>query len=214
MALCLLALAPLVMSGCQAADSGTARYSLELKPNQEERGYIAATPIPDSADTYQPGTEVILTAIPYEGYKFSFWLGDVAGSKNPVTLTADNDKAVMAIFDDPQVFSESMVVEKGMVKTRRIYMDKGDEIEGALEVQIPSGDEFNFSIIKPDGEPLVDTSLTHGLWSFRYDTEQSGTYEFKIDNSEADESVMVWLHFVAFYKKGWQIREHQNALLE
>ena len=47
---------------------------------------------------YPEGTEVSLTAIPNEGYYFSHWDGSLTGSQNPISLTMNSDKNVIAYF--------------------------------------------------------------------------------------------------------------------
>jgi uncharacterized repeat protein (TIGR02543 family) len=53
---------------------------------------------------YFPGEQVILTAKPNDGYLFSGWGGDATGTGNPVTITVDGQKTVIANFiRDPDV---------------------------------------------------------------------------------------------------------------
>ena len=52
---------------------------------------------PDSS-SYQPGTEVELTAIPDPGWMFDHWTGALGGSNNPDTIIMDDDKTVLAYF--------------------------------------------------------------------------------------------------------------------
>ncbi len=47
---------------------------------------------------YDPGTHVDLTANPDPSWMFANWSGDLSGSANPVTLTMNADKTVMANF--------------------------------------------------------------------------------------------------------------------
>ena len=60
---------------------------------------------------YDENSIVTLTAIPDPGYAFINWTGDLSGSKNPLTLTMDNNKTVVANFgavtQAPQVPAES-----------------------------------------------------------------------------------------------------------
>jgi hypothetical protein len=44
------------------------------------------------------GTVVTLTATPTSGYRFDHWGGDATGTSNPVTVTMDADKKVIAYF--------------------------------------------------------------------------------------------------------------------
>ncbi|MCK5159001.1 MAG: hypothetical protein KAR08_07580, partial [Candidatus Heimdallarchaeota archaeon] len=52
---------------------------------------------------YDAGTEVIITAVPENGYRFSEWSGDASGTANPITITMDSDKSVKANFRRPYI---------------------------------------------------------------------------------------------------------------
>jgi uncharacterized repeat protein (TIGR02543 family) len=47
---------------------------------------------------YAPGTQVKLTAVPDVGHAFSGWYGDSIGVTNPITITMNNDKTIVASF--------------------------------------------------------------------------------------------------------------------
>ena len=44
------------------------------------------------------GDQVSITAVPYSGYQFSGWSGDVSGTSNPITINMNEDKSVQANF--------------------------------------------------------------------------------------------------------------------
>ncbi len=48
--------------------------------------------------TYNEGTQVVITAIPASGYKFSNWSGAVSDTVNPVTITVNANKSITANF--------------------------------------------------------------------------------------------------------------------
>jgi parallel beta-helix repeat protein len=48
--------------------------------------------------SHPEGTEVQVEAIPDSGYEFSSWSGDASGTTNPITITMDSDKSVIASF--------------------------------------------------------------------------------------------------------------------
>ncbi|MCX6873832.1 MAG: hypothetical protein NTW21_08490 [Verrucomicrobia bacterium] len=50
------------------------------------------------AGSYPPNTPVELTATPDLGYLFSKWTGDATGTANPLTITMDSDKTIIAVF--------------------------------------------------------------------------------------------------------------------
>ncbi len=57
----------------------------------------SVTKSPDKAN-YNHGEMVILKAVPYSGYSFKNWSGDLSGSTNPAKLVMDADKSVTASF--------------------------------------------------------------------------------------------------------------------
>ena len=59
--------------------------------------------------SYDLGSEVTLTAIPDDGYKFSYWTGDVSTMQNPLKVTADVAKSVSAVFEPLSIAFESVV---------------------------------------------------------------------------------------------------------
>jgi uncharacterized repeat protein (TIGR02543 family) len=63
-------------------------------------GSISANPSPNCNGglQYASGTPVTLTAMPNLGYSFNNWSGDASGSSNPVPVTMNEDKTVMANF--------------------------------------------------------------------------------------------------------------------
>ena len=58
--------------------------------------------------SYDLGSEVTLTAIPDDGYKFSYWTGDVSTMQNPIKLTVDVAKSVSAVFEPLPIAFESV----------------------------------------------------------------------------------------------------------
>ena len=56
-----------------------------LQPSQPAGGYVV-------------GTDVTLTAVASEGYKFDHWSGSLVSSDNTITITMDSDKEIAASF--------------------------------------------------------------------------------------------------------------------
>jgi uncharacterized repeat protein (TIGR02543 family) len=69
------------------------RYTLTVNIT----GSGSVTKNPDKP-TYNQGEQVILMATPSSGFSFSSWSGDASGTTNPVTLTMNGNKTVMANF--------------------------------------------------------------------------------------------------------------------
>jgi len=60
-------------------------------------GTVALEPS-QSPDGYVEGTQVTVTAVAADGYRFDHWSGDLSGSDNPVTVTMTAAKEVVANF--------------------------------------------------------------------------------------------------------------------
>jgi len=56
--------------------------------------------ISPAQQTYDPGTEVNLTANPAIGWTFQGWSGNLSGSTNPATIIMDDNKTVTATFTE------------------------------------------------------------------------------------------------------------------
>ncbi len=70
-------------------------YGLTLSINPTAGGSV--TKSPDRA-SYDSGTVVILTATINAGYTFTSWGGDATGSTNPLTITMNSNKSIIANF--------------------------------------------------------------------------------------------------------------------
>ena len=76
----------LITTGCSPKT-----YQLSTSVNPSNSGSIS----PSDGNFHG---EVILFETPAQGYEFSGWTGDASGNSNPLTLTMDSDKQVVAQF--------------------------------------------------------------------------------------------------------------------
>jgi hypothetical protein len=74
-----------------------AMHTLTVACEPSEGGRVVLDPAVEG-NRYEEGAMVGLAAIPNDGYAFSSWNGDLAGSNNPNTVTVDSDKNVLANF--------------------------------------------------------------------------------------------------------------------
>ncbi len=70
---------------------------LETSASPAQGGSITRDP---PSGCYANGTRVMLTATPSSGYRFAGWSGDAKGNVNPLAITMDSDKNIIANFDD------------------------------------------------------------------------------------------------------------------
>lgn len=64
----------------------------------EGEGTVTETVVQQKATDYAEGTVVELEAIPAESWVFRHWKGDLSGSDNPVKITVDEPKSIVADF--------------------------------------------------------------------------------------------------------------------
>jgi uncharacterized repeat protein (TIGR02543 family) len=83
---------------------------------------------PDQA-AYLDGDEVMLTAVPADGWIFAGWGDDLSGEENPTTLTMTGDITVTATFAPPYELVVNLVGEGTVQKEpdQAAYLD-GDEV--------------------------------------------------------------------------------------
>ncbi len=72
-------------------------YELTVTVESEGQGEVEITP---DQESYEEGTEVELTAIPEDGWRFSEWTGDYEGEEETITVTMDEDKEITAHFEE------------------------------------------------------------------------------------------------------------------
>lgn len=88
-----------------------------------------------AGQVYPAGTEVMLTAIPADGWKFVQWDGDISGTVNPVQVTMEQDVTVRAVFalDEPAEYTLNIFV-----------FSSG----GSVELDPPGGSYLEGAVVK------------------------------------------------------------------
>ncbi len=90
---------PILMTPVDGAVSTpTVDYQLSISGTN---GYIEVNGNPQSLPyygTFSSGSQVSLLAVPYSGYEFSQWSGDLQTTENPTTVLMDGPKSITAEF--------------------------------------------------------------------------------------------------------------------
>ncbi len=76
-------------------------YSLAVTTNPVVAGTVGVNPLPDQGGKYAPGSVVTLTATPSGNASFTGWTGDVGSTNNPLALTMNSNKTIVADFYVP-----------------------------------------------------------------------------------------------------------------
>ncbi len=135
---------------------------LALSVVVEGGGTVMMNPGP-VGETYDPDTEVTLTAVADSGYTFAGWSGAVSSTESSVTLTVDSDKSVTAVFtmetgvenlanvpheyalnqNYPNPFNPSTTISFSLKKegktTLRIYDTLGRQVETLVDRNMKAG---------------------------------------------------------------------------
>lgn len=82
--------------------NGNRSITVEIKG----RGTVTKTP---DLNSYAKDTTVTLTATPSSGWSFKGWSGEVQGSQNPLTVTMDTSKNVIATFERAGIDTSEIV---------------------------------------------------------------------------------------------------------
>lgn len=111
---------------------GTAGVARTLVSAVKGNGLISADP---QQSPYTTGSMVTLTAKPAAGWKFTGWSGDVQSTNNPLAITMDTNKSVIATFakvSDPDQHVVTLTVGSttAHVDDQKITLDSPPAIVG------------------------------------------------------------------------------------
>jgi len=82
------------------------KYKIKVNINPSKGGKVKKTP---NKSTYGYGEVVTLTPTPKDGYIFTGWSGDVNDTSNPLTITMDSAKSLVANFSEDTTSQFSLV---------------------------------------------------------------------------------------------------------
>lgn len=131
----------------------------ELTINIEGEGVVELDP---AEPVYEEGTEVTLTAVPDEGYKFVEWTGDVDGTDTTMEITMDADKDLTAHFQEEAETYDLTINIQGEGNVTVEYNGEEMELDGYEVMEIEEGTEVTL------------TAVPHEDWLF---SEWDGTAE-------------------------------------
>jgi hypothetical protein len=119
---------------------------------ESENGTIVLDP---PGSIYNPGTKVILTAVPASNFVFNSWGGDLSGKTNPETLIMNSDKTVSATFSGKPISS----VRIGDCPSRILVTGQSH----LLSAIISPADAYDQSVIWSSSNNAVATVDENGL---------------------------------------------------
>ncbi|WP_158631167.1 InlB B-repeat-containing protein [Flammeovirga kamogawensis] len=143
------------------------KYTLSVNATN---GSVTTSP---EQDTFDQGSEVILTAVPNSDYEFSGWSDDALGTQNPLTITMDSNKNITANFTEIPtgttitigVFKgndDAQEAANGVIDISSTSLDLGDQIVGVRfrDIDIPQGATINDAYIQFTTDEVINAEGT------------------------------------------------------
>jgi len=129
-------------------NGSTPTYNVSVSKSPSNAGTIS----PSTDSTYDDGSEISLKADPAEGYKFSYWDGDIdSSSDNPLSLTVDKDYSLQAHFDKK---SYQLIVNtegEGSVD-ENVIQQKSKEYDYSTVVELTANPAQGWKFVKWKGD--------------------------------------------------------------
>lgn len=151
-------------------------YSLQTNATN---GEVTISP---EQETYAPNTQVTLTAMPADGYRFKSWSGDYIGSENPLLINMIKDKAITAIFEEvPSGLAPETIVNLSISpnpSNGAFSIDLGEDKVATYRLFTMSGTEIL------SGEFMSETVI-------RSDDYSAGVYLLQVSTEHARSTVRV-----------------------
>ncbi len=119
----------------------TPHYTFDVEiQSGEETGSLQLDPV---LDQYPHGSEVIITAVPAEGYQFQRWQGSISSRDNPVTITVMRDHTLVVSFSEiPRHTLTSNITGEGTIQVSPEQEDYLRETEITLTATPAEGHAF------------------------------------------------------------------------
>ena len=180
-------------------------YTITVMANYDAFGSVSGS------GTYDEGTQVVITATPYEGYLFVSWNDSI--TDNPRTITVTSDSTFVAIFEEVQIQQYTITVlpnneEYGSVSGGGTY-NIGDTVvilampnSGYNFVSWDDGYEFNpravvvtsdstfiADFVKCEITYAIDTVVNNFVTVGDHTFYSTGNYTFAVSHETACDTV-------------------------
>lgn len=145
-----------LLVGCSSSDDSPIQnpidqvevisYSLSTSASPAAGGTVVP-----SAETYEAGTSVSVSANAAAEYVFLGWSGDASGTDNPVVLSMNQNKTVTALFQKRQYALSVTVAGQGTVSETLIRAGKSTDYNSGSEVRLTATPDTNWEFISWTG---------------------------------------------------------------
>jgi predicted outer membrane repeat protein len=120
--------------------------------------------VSDTGDgTYELNDTAFITATPGTSYAFSNWTGDANGSENPLTLTMEGNKTIVAVFN--KINSTPQLTHTLTENSFSISLTENTTVAIDLNASDADGDTVTFALSGTDSA-LFDLNSSTGILRF------------------------------------------------
>jgi len=150
----------------------------EVDVSIEGQGHVDIHP---ESSFYENGDALYLEAVPYEGYEFKGWEGDINRNGSEIEITVYDDKEIVAVFEK--------ITGDISVSDLEIVMD-GYEASITADVEV-TGDEKFLLPLKVNGELIENITVMPGdeMLEYKHTFEESG--EHSITLGEMEDTIVI-----------------------
>ena len=170
-------------------------YSLSAVPAYAEAGSVVVNP---SAESYDEGSMITLTATENFGYHFQYWedaSGNIASTDNPYQFEITANTDLKAIYSKNNIYSFSLNFSEG--------------VNPNLVTVVPSGTVINGKVYYEEGTEVALTALNNPIFTFtNWDDNATTMTKYIVMNEDRE----VTAHFSnCDYIVGWDFYQDAPA---
>lgn len=151
-------------------------YQLNTSSNPSDGGSVSPT-----QGEYDEGDVVEITASPDENWMFIGWQGDGTGSQNPLSVTMDSDKDIVAHFELIEYNLNVQTQGEGTVE-EEIIQSKSTDYSSGTQVQLTAQANDGWEFVEWQG----DLSGNNNPEQITIDSDKSITAVFEIPSIPQD----------------------------
>ena len=162
------------------ATAAAQSYTLEVSRDPSDGGAYHVEP---DQETYEPGTVVTVYALPFPGFEFVGWEGDIAASESELTFAMTADTSLTAVFEvasevvtEFQLFVVSEPQSAGWVTTEPAKVAYSPDDEVVLTAIPAEGHVF----AEWSGDVPDETDLTQPQLQLVVDDNMEITANFEV----------------------------------
>ncbi len=162
-------------------------FSLSTSTSHAGAATFDVSPAPTlPGDRYEEGTVVSVTVVPNDGWAFTGWSGDASGTQKTITLTMDDNKAIVANFL-PTKDSDNLIKNGNFASTTNWQYNVGSSYGNGQGSFTVLNNEATLTITAQGAEAYSPQLVQHGIpllngykYSFEMDVRAASDRTFQV----------------------------------